>query len=334
MVSKWKTAQAKLGQLYCYSFVRALNHTPYFSSRFEYDNEGGNYTLTINDLSARDSGRYTCSPKHTSDVKVADGSFMVQVMNYNLPDPREPSIVTISEGSGRYLNCNYKWPKESYNLRMFWSWNDAELEEPRGEIGETESMYRSGVHEDGRDFIELKDMQMGASGVFACNYEYPDGQVYTMSFDIKVEEREGPQDVIRTITFREDYGSGTLMCDLSSLREVTVERFYWEINGEELEESDEKYTITEDGPTKRLVVNDVTEEDTGTYRCVAELQYYPIAVRFNVNVIGSTKDIDFDSWTPFSVCDKQNKKFRFRTCVAEDCVAKYGYVYEVDTEDC
>ena len=85
-------------------------------------------------------------------------------------------------------------------------------------------------------------------------------------------------------------------------------RFYWEINGEELvEESDEKYMITEDGPTKRLVVTNVTEEDTGTYRCVAELQYYPIAVRFNVNVIGSTKDQDFYRWTPFRLTtDPQN----------------------------
>ena len=76
-------------------------------------------------------------------------------------------------------------------------------------------------------------------------------------------------------------------------------RFYWEVDGEEIMGSDDKYTITEDGLTKRLVVNDVMEEDSGNYRCVAELQYYPIAVRFEVTVVASTKDQDFGRWTPF-----------------------------------
>ena len=60
------------------------------------------------------------------------------------------------------------------------------MQESYGKIGDTDSEYRFGVHADGRDFIELDKVEMGASGVFACNYEYPDGQVYTMSFEIEV----------------------------------------------------------------------------------------------------------------------------------------------------
>merc|ERR1719312_950156 len=155
-----------------------------------------------------------------------------------------------------------------------------------------------------------------------------------MSFNITVREREDPADYVRNITMKEDYESGRLMCNVSSLASQ-MERFYWEKDGEELMD-DEKYDMSETSPsfyTLKVHMLDA-EKDEGVYRCVAQLRLYSLAVRFNVTVIKSTKSTDFTAWTEFSVCDKQGKKYRFRTCAADGCLDKYGYVYEVDSENC
>lgn len=51
------------------------------------------------------------------------------------------------------------------------------------------------------------------------------------------------------------------MCDLSSLENVTIEKFFWEIDGEELMYSTEKYNMTEKGDLKFLAVNNIVKEN-------------------------------------------------------------------------
>ena len=109
----------------------------------------------------------------------------------------------------------------------------------------------------------------------------------------------------------------------------SVPSFYWEKDGERLSDGD-KYTITENGPKKFVQIQDLVNDDSGkgstkqqmnrgdfkdlpfwefktvgdieppgVYRCVAELEYYPVAVAFNVSVERGDKDQYYGEWSAF-----------------------------------
>ena len=46
--------------------------------------------------------------------------------------------------------------------------------------------YRAYEDEEGRDFLELTNLDLDAAGTYKCNYKYPDKQIFAMSFIVSV----------------------------------------------------------------------------------------------------------------------------------------------------
>lgn len=298
--------------------------------------DGYNHTLTIVNLKGQgDKGTYTCTPKFKkSSFQVTEGNFIVEVNKARLPDPPAARTLSLYEGRSTNVSCNYYQAKMRYGLQLFWTFEGLGFQDDTMVSPNSNVTYRTMADNDGRDWLELNNLDTAASGQYKCNYKYPDKQIFAMTFDIEVQQNEG-REFERNATWKEDQFLGRLMCDLSSLENVTIEKFFWEINGEELMYSTEKYNMTEKGDLKFLAVNNIVKEnDEGVYRCVAQLRYYPIAVKFNVMIEKSKKEIDFTEWTEWSVCDASGRRFKFRVCTEEGCLERYGYVYDVATENC
>lgn len=318
------------------------------SLKYEYGEDStGAHILKIKNVQKMDKGLYKCRPKLSiKGITVEDGEFKVVVTEptYTLPTPPEASTLELTEGGSGQINCNFNEAREKYGLELFWTFNDERFMDETMVHENSDVTHNTRTDDRGRDWLELHPTDLGAAGEYKCNYEYPDGQVFSMTFEIRVREAVGPADVVRDMRFREDFKSATLICDLSALSGVEIVRFHWEKDGEEIDDEGSKYNMTEHdhidqrsdiSDQRRLVINDLNKDtDDGIYRCVAELSYYPIAVRFNVVIEKSTKDQDFTEWTAFSVCDKQGNRFRFRACTNSNCIDRYGIVYEVDTDTC
>jgi len=306
--------------------------------RYEESRDGNTHSLKIKNVQKKDRGTYMCIAKYDGDMILSEGRFIVDVDKARLPQSPEPRTVMMSEGGTGSLNCNYKEAKDRYGLKLFWTFNGDRLENGRVHR-KSSAQYRSYEDEEGRDWLALSDLDMRAAGQYKCNYRYPDKQVFSMQFNVNVEEIQGPEDVVRDVDVNEDRYTKTLSCDLSGLSDAGIESFRWEKDGEVItNDTDDRFTMFEegdDGMTKVLEINDLNAEDhTGVYRCIAELEYYPVALRFNLNVEASRKERDFADWSQWSSCDSNNKQYRFRTCVVDGCSDYYGYVYEVDSRSC
>ena len=308
--------------------------------RYKFGRSGQNHTITIPNIQKKDKGTYTCSPKLDVDMVLSDGKFIVEVVKAALPEPQDIIVVNLTESGSGKMHCNNALTKARYSLELYWTWTQRGQQSyiylgEEGILGnDTAATYQTYTDDNGLDWLALKTVDEGSAGFYSCNYLYPDGQVFNMTFNVTVKELVGPEDVVKNVTMHEDHESRTLICDISTLRNYDIKRSYWEKDGVELMDGD-KYSITETEDTTSLKVKMIEKEsDEGVYRCVSELKYYPVAVRFYVDVIKSTRETDFTKWTEFSVCDKVGKKYRFRTCVIEECLEKYSAVFEVDTEYC
>ena len=316
------------------------------SSKYEYGEDStGAHTLTIMNIQKRDKGLYKCRPKlSVKGVTVEDRKFLVEVTQPALPSELayEASSIEFSEGETGQINCNFKFQarEQFHGLGIFfWTYNDERFLDENRVHEESEVTHNWRTDDDGRDWLELRDIDLGAAGTYRCNYEYEDGRLFTMRFNIKVRELAHPSDVVRDMNFREDSPSATLICDLAVHADMEIVRFYWEKDGKEIgkeiDDEDAKYVMYENEHEHRLEIKDVNKEtDDGIYRCVVQLAYYPIAIRFNVNIEISTKDADFTTWTDYSACDEQGNRFRFRSCTNVSCLERYGYVYEIDSTNC
>ena len=58
---------------------------------------------------------------------------------------------------------------------------------------DSEVTHNIRTDDEGRDWLELENVDLGAAGMYKCNYEYPDGQVFSMRFDIRVNTSLRPQ---------------------------------------------------------------------------------------------------------------------------------------------
>jgi len=305
--------------------------------RYEYSSEGNTHRLMIKNVQKKDRGTYICSPKmaSNSDMVLSDGKFVVTIDKAQLPDAPAARTVMMSEGQTGNLNCNYKQAKDRYGLKLFWSFNGERLEDGRVHR-KSSAQYTSYTDDEGRDWLELSDLDLRAGGEYKCNYRYPDKQLFSMTFNVNVQELQGPADVERNVTVNEDRYTKTLSCDLSGLSDAGIESFRWEKDGQVVHnDTDNRITLREEGMSKLLEIDNLNaDEDSGVYRCIAELEYYPVALRFNLHVEPSRKERDFAPWSAWSTCDKNSKRFRFRTCVQDGCADYYGFVYEVDSERC
>jgi len=304
--------------------------------RYQYSSEGNTHNLLIKNIQKKDKGSYICSPKMRTDQLLGDGKFVVSVDKARLPEMPEPRDVRMTEGGTGNLNCNYHQAKERYGLKLFWTYNGEKIAEGDVVHSGTNANYRAYTDEEGRDWLALSNLDLEAAGAYKCNYKYPDKQIFSMKFNVLVKDLTGPADQIRNVTVNEDRYTQSLICDLSSLTNVLSYR--WEKDGEVINnetDSSGKMILLEDDMVKTLEFDDLnSEEHSGAYRCVAELEYYETGLTFNFVVEESTKERDFAPWSQWSSCDNAGKKYRFRTCIADGCSDLYGFVYEVQTGYC
>lgn len=308
--------------------------------RYEYSREGKSHRLLIKNVQKKDKGTYFCSPKVSTDQELADGQFVVSVGKAKLPNAPDPREINLSEGGTGSLNCNYAEAKERYGLKQYWTYNGEKIRDSESATAVhegSETQYRTYSDDQGRDWLALSNVDVDGAGTYMCNYKYPDKQIFSMQFDVNVAELRGPADVVRNVTVNEDRYTQSLSCDLSGLADAGISSYRWEKDGEVVSNETDpgRITLLEDGMQKTLEIDDLNSEDhSGVYRCIAELPYYPVALRFNVVVEPSQKERDFAPWSQWSSCDRQGKKYRFRTCVADGCSDYYGFVYEVETAMC
>jgi len=295
--------------------------------RYKLKQSGLNFTLTVKKVKSKDKGAYICSPTVPGVSGVSDGTFSISVIPPPVPEAQEARNISFIAGSTKSaIRCSFG-SKDTYKLELYWTKDGKKL---RGDKMEDERVMS--YEKNGTDFLQFNDVTMENKGRFACNYKYKDGRVFTMEFDVAVEAPQGPQDVVREINWGPEFVRGALQCDMSSLENITIQDFFWEKDGEQISDS-AKYTVTENGPKKYLQIQDLANEDSGQYRCIAILEYYPVAVAFNVKVERGNKDQHYGDWSEFSVC-KDKLKYRFRVCLdAVEC-EQYDVPYDVDRVAC
>lgn len=295
--------------------------------RYKMAQKGLNFTLTIKKVKSKDKGAYVCTPVTNKGITgVSDGLFSISVIPPPIPQAQEARNISFIAGSTKSaIRCSFG-QKEAYKLELYWTKDGSKLKGDKMSGDRVMSYEKNGT-----DFLQFNDVTMDNKGKYACNYKYKNGRVFTMEFNVMVEAPQGPQDVTREITWGPEFVRGALQCDMSSLKNITMKDFYWEKDGERLSDGD-KYTITENGPKKFVQIQDLVNDDSGVYRCVAELEYYPVAVAFNVSVERGDKDQYYGEWSAFSMC-KDKLKYRFRVCEAQECT-QYNIPYEVDRVAC
>ncbi|KAL3218029.1 hypothetical protein MRX96_050896 [Rhipicephalus microplus] len=221
-------------------------------------------TLSIVDVSARDSGNYTCVARNVAGSDRYSAHLAVTVLSSSIFRPPKPNSLGFPSGLGlgddAVASCfvpRTNWPGE--RLRITWTReNGADLS-----LNRRVSLVRAS---ESSVTLGIRDIRPEDIGNYTCVVPYGDA---AESISVPLVMSASPK--LRQFAFPPEVTLGEQVLVSCAVRSAATgpHRMTWLKDGKEIENSERISVTAHFKGTAALVIADLRPEDVGNYTCVA-----------------------------------------------------------------